>query len=194
MEKRIDCEPRLDDEAALALAAGDAVSVSGELLTIRDATAKRLFDLGTAGQDLPVDLRGRVLYAVGPSPAKPGQVVGSAGPTTTERFVKYLPFLFRAGVKGIIGKGELHGSIVKVFQDEGAIYLAAIGGLGALLGKRVEAADILAFPELGPEALYRFRVRDFPAVVIIDRAGANFHEMARATWRRGAPKSLPPER
>ena len=184
MTKRIDCEPTLDDRTAVTLVAGDAVSVSGELLTIRDATAKRLFDLATAGHELPVDLRGRLLYAVGPSPAKPGQVIGSAGPTTTERFVKYLPCLFRAGAKGIIGKGELHGEIVKVFGDAGAIYLAAIGGLGALLGKRIEAADVLAFPELGPEALYRFRVRDFPAVVIIDRAGANFHESARTRWRR----------
>jgi fumarate hydratase subunit beta len=180
----LDCRPALDDDVSRTLRAGDAVSISGELVTIRDATAKRLVDLAAAGQPLPVDLTGRVLYAVGPSPAKPGQVVGSAGPTTVERFVAYLPFLFERGVKGIIAKGELHGDIVQAFRASGAVYLAAIGGLGALLGKQVEAAAVVAFGELGPEALMTFAVRDFPAVVIIDRHGGNFHETARARWRR----------
>jgi fumarate hydratase subunit beta len=180
----LECRPTLDDGSSLALAAGDAVSVSGDLITIRDATARRLLEIAAAGEAPPLDLTGRVLYAVGPSPARPGQVVGSAGPTTIERFVTYLPFLFSAGVKGIIAKGELHGDIVGTFQERGAVYLAAIGGLGALLGQRVEAADVLAFPELGPEALHRFTVRDFPAVVIIDRHGGNFHETARARWQR----------
>jgi len=178
------CHPTLDEAASLALVAGDAVTVSGELITIRDATARRLVDIAESGGALPVDLAGRVLYAVGPSPARPGQVVGSAGPTTIERFVAYLPFLLRSGVKGIIAKGELHGDIVAAFRRYGAVYLAAIGGLGALLGKRVEAAEVVAFPELGPEALYRFTVGEFPAVVIIDRHGDNFHETARARWRR----------
>lgn len=180
----LECRPTLDDGASRALTAGDAVSVSGELLTIRDATAKRLVDMARSDQRLPVDLAGRVLYAVGASPPQPGQVVGSAGPTTIERFVTYLPFLFRWGVKGIIAKGELHGEIVGAFQESGAVYLAAIGGLGALLGKRVVAAEVVAFPELGPEALCQFTVRDLPAVVIIDREGRNFHEIARAQWRR----------
>ena len=180
----LECHPTLDDAASLALIAGDAVTVSGELITIRDATARRLLDIAASGGTLPVDLAGRVLYAVGPSPARPGQVVGSAGPTTIDRFVAYLPFLLRSGVKGIIAKGELHGDIVTAFRQHGAVYLAAIGGLGALLGKRVEAAEVVAFPELGPEALYRFIVGDFPTVVIIDRHGGNFHETARARWRR----------
>lgn len=178
------CHPTLDDRASLALIAGDAVTLSGELITIRDATARRLVAIAASGGALPVDLAGRVLYAVGPSPPRPGQVVGSAGPTTIERLVAYLPFLLRSGVKGIIAKGELHGDIVAAFQQYGAVYLAAIGGLGALLGMRVEAAEVVAFPELGPEALHRFIVSDFPAVVIIDRHGGNFHEAARARWRR----------
>jgi fumarate hydratase subunit beta len=177
------CRPTLDEAASLGLTAGDAVSVSGELITIRDATARRLLDIAASGGSLPVELTGRILYAVGPSPPRPGQVVGSAGPTTIERFVSYLPFLFQAGVKGIVAKGELHGDIVGTFRDAGAVYLAAIGGLGALLGKRVVAADVVAFPELGPEALFRFTVADFPAVVIIDRQGRNFHEIAQAQWR-----------
>ena len=180
----IDLMPAFDDEVSRALRAGDAVSVSGTLVTIRDATVRRLRDMASSGHPLPVDLAGRVLYASGPSPAKPGQVVGSAGPTTLERFVTYMPFLFGAGVKGIVAKGELHGEVVSLLRDAGVVYLAAIGGLGALLGKRVEAAEVLAFPELGPEALMQFTVRDFPAVVIIDRHGGNFHETARAEWRR----------
>ena len=183
----LECRPTLDDTTSLALTAGDTVSVSGDLITIRDATARRLLEMARSGEALPLDLTGRVLYAVGPSPAKPGQVVGSAGPTTIERFIAYLPFLFGSGVKGIIAKGELHGDITGTFRECGAVYLAAIGGLGALLGKRVEAAHVVAFPELGPEALHRFSVRDFPAVVIIDRHGGNFHETARARWRR-APR------
>jgi len=184
MPRAIECRPALDESTSLALTAGDAVSVSGDLITIRDATARRLVEMASAGEPLPIDLASRVLYAVGPSPARPGHVVGSAGPTTIERFVAYLPFLFAAGVKGIIAKGELHGDIVGVFREQGVVYLAAIGGLGALLGKRVESADVIAFPELGPEALHQFTVRDFPAAVIIDRHGGNFHETARARWRR----------
>ena len=180
----LECRPMLAAGASRALAAGDEVSLSGEVLTIRDATAKRLVDMARSNQPLPIDLTGRVLYAVGASPPQPGQVVGSAGPTTIERFVTYLPFLFRSGVRGIIAKGELHGEIVDTFRESGAVYLAAIGGLGALLGKRVTAAEVVAFPELGPEALCQFTVRDFPAVVIIDREGRNFHEIARARWRR----------
>jgi fumarate hydratase subunit beta len=180
----LECRPMLDDAASRVLKAGDGVSLSGDLITIRDATAKRLADAARSGRSLPVDLTGRVLYAVGASPPQPGQVVGSAGPTTIERFVTYLPFLFRSGVRGIIAKGELHGEIVSAFRESGAVYLAAIGGLGALLGKRVVAADVVAFPELGPEALCQFTVRDFPAVVIIDREGRNYHEIARARWSR----------
>lgn len=180
----LECRPTVDPAAIHALKAGDAVSLSGELITIRDATAKRLVDLAAAGQPLPVDLTGRLLYAVGPSPARPGQVVGSAGPTTIERFIAYLPFFFEQGVRGIIAKGELHGPIVREFEKAGAVYFAAIGGLGALLGKQVQRAEVVAFPDLGPEAQFRFEVHDFPAVVIIDRHGGNYHETARALWRR----------
>jgi fumarate hydratase subunit beta len=184
MVHRISCAAALSDGALSAVSAGDSVEISGELITIRDATAGRLQERVDGGSPLPVDLRGRLLYAVGPSPAQPGQVVGSAGPTTTERLARFLPSLFDAGAKGIIGKGELHGAIVDAFRARGAVYFAAVGGLGALLAKQIVAADVLAFAELGPEALFRFVVRDFPAVVIIDTEGRNFHETARAQWRR----------
>lgn len=184
MVKTLTCRPELDVEQAHGLRAGEAVEITGELITLRDATAMRLVEIFERGEELPVNLRGRLLYAVGPSPAKPGQVVGSAGPTTTGRIARFLPALFRAGARGIIGKGELHGDIVRTFADHGAVYLAAIGGLGALLAKQIVAADVLAFPELGPEAVYRFEVEQFPAVVIIDTLGQNFHETARLAWRR----------
>ena len=182
--KTLTCRPEIDAEQAQGLRAGEAVEITGELITLRDATAMRLAEILEREEDLPVDVRGRLLYAVGPSPAKPGQIVGSAGPTTTERIARYLPAFFRAGARGIIGKGELHGDIVRAFADHGAVYLAAIGGLGALLAKQIVAADVLAFPELGPEAVYRFEVERFPVVVIIDTLGQNFHETARLPWRR----------
>jgi fumarate hydratase subunit beta len=179
----IECRPFLADAQKVSLRAGALVELSGELLTIRDATARRLFELQNTGAPLPIDFRGRVLYAVGPSPAKPGQVIGSAGPTTIERFTKYLPMLFEAGVSAVIGKGELHGPIVDSFRQAGALYFAAVGGLGALLGKRVTAAEVVAFSELGPEAIFRLQVERFPSVLIIDAAGANYHDTARNAWR-----------
>jgi fumarate hydratase subunit beta len=186
---RLECRPFAPDSGLRALRAGEAVEIWGELLTIRDATARRLVEGANEGQPLPLDLSGRLLYAVGPSPAKPGQVIGSAGPTTIERFTKYLPFLFEAGVRGVIGKGELHGPIVDAFREVGAVYFAAIGGLGALLGKRVVAADVVAFPDLGPEAMLRLQVDTFPVVTIIDAAGQNYHDTARDRWRGRTSKT-----
>ena len=132
---------------------------------------------------LPVSLDQRIMYAVGPSPAKPGQVIGSAGPTTTARMGRYLPALFAAGVRAIVGKGELHGVDMAACVHHGAVYLAAIGGLGALLAKRISAAKVVAYPELGPEALFELELNAFPAVVIIDRFGQNLHGTARSQWR-----------
>lgn len=164
--------------------AGDAVEITGELLTLRDASAGRLALSIDRGERLPVELAGKLIFTVGPSPARPGQVTGSAAPTTIGRMVPFIPALFRAGARGIIGKGELHGQIVRTFVQHGAIYFAAIGGLGAILARHIHASEIVAFPELGPEAVYRFEVRDFPVVVIIDAEGTNLHETARQAWRR----------
>jgi fumarate hydratase subunit beta len=165
------------------LRAGDEVTLSGRLLTLRDASAARLAATIAAGESLPVALEGTILYAMGPSPPKPGQIIGSAGPTTTERMARYLPALFGAGVRAVIGKGELHGDDAQAFVRHGAVYFAAIGGLGALLAKRITRTEVAAFSDLGPEALYRLEVDAFPAVVIIDCHGHNFHETARARWR-----------
>jgi fumarate hydratase subunit beta len=181
---RLSLCPRIDEEALAALTAGDAVEIDGELLTLRDASARRLCEALDRGEAPPAELTGRLLYAVGPSPPQPGQIVGSAGPTTTERFSSHLPRLFTQGVRGIIGKGELHGDIVQAFVRHRAVYFAAIGGLGALLGRHVTAAETIAYPDLGTEAIQRFVVERFPAVVVIDQAGRNLHETARDAWRR----------
>jgi fumarate hydratase subunit beta len=166
------------------LRAGDSVELTGRVLTLRDASAARLAATLNRGEPPPVSLDGQVLYAVGPSPAKPGQVIGSAGPTTTERMGRYLPALFAAGVRAVIGKGELHGEHMAAFTGGGAVYLAAIGGLGALLAKQITSATVLAYEDLGAEALYALDLEAFPVVVIIDAQGRNYHEMARAAWRR----------
>jgi fumarate hydratase subunit beta len=164
--------------------AGDPVELTGRVLSLRDASAARLAAAIRNGEPLPVPLAGQIVYAVGPSPAQPGQVIGSAGPTTTARMARFLPALFSAGVTAVIGKGELHGEDAAAFVRQGAIYLAAIGGLGALLAKRITAAAVVGYEDLGPEALYALDLQAFPVVVIIDRQGRNFHEEARAQWRR----------
>jgi fumarate hydratase subunit beta len=171
------------DRALSGLSAGDSVELTGRVLTLRDASAARLAQAIERGEPLPVSLDGQIMYAGGPSPAKPGQIIGSAGPTTTERMGRYLPALLSAGVRAVIGKGELHGRDMAAFTEHGAIYFAAIGGLGALLAKQIAAANVIAYDDLGPEALYALDLVAFPVVVIIDRAGRNFHETARAAWR-----------
>ena len=175
-------DPR--DDLLTSLRAGDAVELTGRVLTLRDATAARLTQALERNEPLPVSLEGQVFYAVGPSPPKPGQVVGSAGPTTTARMARFLPALFAAGVRAVIGKGELHGEEMAAFVRHRAVYFAAIGGLGALLAKQITAASLVAWDDLGPEALYAFDITAFPAAVIIDTLGRNFHESARAQWRR----------
>jgi fumarate hydratase subunit beta len=181
---QLDCRQRFPEAEAAQLAAGDSVEITGRVLTLRDASAARIAAALDRGESLPVTLDGQIVYAVGPSPAKPGQIIGSAGPTTTERMGRYLPALFSAGVRAVIGKGELHGRDAAAFTSSGAVYFAAIGGLGALLAQHITSATVLAYEDLGPEALYAFDLAAFPVVVIIDRAGQNFHETARAEWRR----------
>ena len=169
------------------LRAGDSVELTGRVISFRDATAARLTRALEAGEPLPVSLKDQILYAVGPSPAKPGQIIGSAGPTTTARMARFLPALLAAGVRAVIGKGELHGDEMAPFVTHGAVYFAAIGGLGALLAKQISSAAVVGYDDLGPEALFALEINAFPAVVIIDRQGRNFHETARARWK-GLPR------
>jgi fumarate hydratase subunit beta len=178
--------PRGLPELSLAdLPAGQLVELTGRVFSLRDASASRLAASLERGEDPPVPLAGQVMYAVGPSPAQPGQIIGSAGPTTTARMARFLPALFRAGVVAIIGKGELHGDDMSAFVRARAVYLAATGGAGALLAKRITAASVVAYEDLGPEALFALDLDAFPAVVVIDSTGRNFHEEARARWRSG---------
>jgi fumarate hydratase subunit beta len=165
------------------LRAGDSVELTGRVISFRDATAARMTRALEAGDPVPVSLHNQILYAVGPSPPKPGQIIGSAGPTTTARMARFLPTLFAAGVRAVIGKGELHGDDMEAFVTQRAVYFAAIGGLGALLAKQIRAADVVGYDDLGPEALYSLEIDGFPVVVIIDREGRNFHELSRARWR-----------
>lgn len=166
------------------LRAGELVELTGRVLSLRDASAARLATTLRVGQPPPVPLAGQIMYAVGPSPAQPGRIVGSAGPTTTARMARFLPALFAAGVAAVIGKGELHGDDMAAFVRAGAVYLAATGGAGALLARRIASATVVAYEDLGPEALLTLDLDVFPAVVVIDRTGRNFHEEARARWRR----------
>jgi fumarate hydratase subunit beta len=181
---QLKCQNGIAEADLEPLRAGDSVELTGQVISIRDASAARLAAAVEAGGPLPISFDNQILYAVGPSPAKPGQIIGSAGPTTTSRMARFLPLLFKAGARAIIGKGELHGEEVAPFLSHGAVYFAAIGGLGALLAKQISSTRIVAYDDLGPEALYALEIVAFPVVVIIDRHGGNFHEIARARWRK----------
>ena len=174
--------PPLSDAEVLELRAGDAVRITGVLLTGRDAAHKRLNELIKSNQPLPVDLKGQIIYYVGPTPAKPGQVIGSAGPTTGGRMDSTTEPLLRMGLKGAIGKGERGPAMREAFKKHVAVYFGAIGGSGAYLAKRITAQEIVAYPELGTEAIRRLTVEDFPVVVINDAHGADFYEEGRRRY------------
>ena len=161
------------------LAAGDLISLTGSLFTGRDQTHRRLVALLDEGKELPLDLKGQLLYYVGPSPARPGQVIGAAGPTTSYRMDAYTPRLLELGLKATLGKGARSMEVRRAMKKYGAIYLATVGGAGALLSKSIVKSDVVAFEDAGPEALFRFEVENFPAVVIDDLAGNDFYEMVR---------------
>lgn len=159
------------------LTAGDLVSLSGSLYTGRDQTHRRLCALLDDGKELPVDLAGQLLYYVGPSPAKPGKVIGAAGPTTSYRMDVYTPRLLALGLKCTLGKGARGPQVREAMLKHGAIYLAAVGGAGALLSKCITKSELVAFEDAGPEAMFRLEVENFPAVVINDLAGNDYYEM-----------------
>lgn len=168
-----------DQEVLVSLRAGDLVSLTGILYTGRDQTHRRFGALLDEGKELPVDLARQLLYYVGPSPARPGQVIGAAGPTTSYRMDTYTPRLLELGLAGTMGKGGRSTAVRQAMLKHQAVYLAAFGGAGALLSKSVKEAEVVAFADAGPEALFRFRVEEFPAVVINDTLGNDFYEMVR---------------
>ena len=172
----------LTGEAARALRVGDRVMISGVLYAARDAAHKKLAALLQAGERLPLELAGQVIYYAGPCPAKPGQAVGSVGPTTSGRMDAYTPALLEMGLKGMIGKGQRSRAVVDAMVKNGAVYFAAIGGAGALLAAAVKEATVVAFPELGAEALYSLTVEDFPAIVAIDSQGNDLYISGRKAY------------
>ena len=180
MEKRITAP--LDPEVSRSLRAGDTVLLSGTVYTARDAAHKRLCELAEQGKELPFPVEGSVIYYVGPTPARPGQVIGSAGPTTSYRMDAYAPALLDIGLKGMIGKGKRSAEVVESMKKNGAVYFGAIGGAGALLAKCIKKAEVVAYEDLGAEAIRRLEVEDLPAVVIIDSEGNNLYEQGRAEY------------
>ena len=165
----------LGDEDVVALKAGDRVLITGTLFTARDAAHKRLCECLERGEELPIVLRGQIIYYVGPTPPKPGQVIGSAGPTTAYRMDAFTPTMLEQGMKAAIGKGSRSAEVVEALKRHKAVYFGATGGAAALLAKRIEAAEVVAYEDLGPEAIRKLTVRDFPAVVVNDAHGADFY-------------------
>ena len=172
----------LTREAARNLKAGDSCLISGVIYTARDAAHKRLCELLSQGKELPIDLKDAIIYFVGPTPAKPGQAIGSAGPTTSYRMDAYSPALITEGQTGMIGKGKRGAEVVSAMKEHGAVYFGAIGGCGALLSKCIKKAEIVAYEDLGAEAIRRLEVEDFPVTVIIDSEGNNLYETGRAAY------------
>jgi len=166
----------LTEEVIKSLQAGDLVHLSGKMYTGRDQTHRRLCALLDEGKELPVNLAGQLLYYVGPSPARPGRIIGAAGPTTSYRMDAYTPRLLERGLKATLGKGSRSIVVRKAMQENGAIYLAAFGGAGALLSQCIKAVELIAFEDAGPEAMFLFEVENFPAVVINDVSGRDFYE------------------
>lgn len=161
---------------------GDIVYISGKIYTARDAAHKRMIEGLEKGEELPFDVSDQVIYYMGPSPARPGKIIGSAGPTTSSRMDKYTPLLLSKGLKGMIGKGKRSPEVIDAIVKNKAVYCAAIGGLGALLSKRITASEVIAYDDLGTEAIRKLTVEDLPVVVIIDTEGKNLYETAAADY------------
>jgi len=174
----------LSDSDVEKMLTGDKILLSGIIYTARDAAHKRLVELINQGKDLPVDLVRQIMYYVGPAPAKQGHAIGSAGPTTSDRMDPYTPPLLKYGVKAIIGKGSRSQEVRKALLDNKAVYLAATGGAGALLAKKIYAAEVVAYHELGPEAVWRLTVEDFPVTVINDIYGKDLYEEGRKKYKK----------
>ncbi|MGI6215312.1 MAG: Fe-S-containing hydro-lyase, partial [Christensenellales bacterium] len=173
----------LTKEDVLMLRAGDSVSLSGELYTARDAAHKRLVDLAEQNKALPFDIVNQTIYYVGPAPAPPGHAVGSAGPTTSYRMDAYTPKLLQLGLKGMIGKGKRNRDVIEAMKKYKAVYFGATGGAAALISKSIEKAEVIAYPDLGAEAIHRFVVKDFPVIVLIDSLGNNLYESGPKKYR-----------
>lgn len=172
----------LKPETARALRSGDSVLLSGTIYTARDAAHKRLCELAVRGEPMPFPMKGAVIYYVGPTPARPGRPIGSAGPTTSYRMDAYAPTLLRLGELGMIGKGKRGAEVIEAMKETGAVYFGAIGGAGALLARCVKSAELVCYEDLGAEAVRRLEVENLPLTVVIDSRGNNLYETGRAAY------------
>lgn len=172
----------LSREDARKLKSGDSCLLSGVIYTARDAAHKRLCELVEQGGDLPFPVEGSVIYYVGPTPARPGQVIGSAGPTTSYRMDAYAPTLMRLGSLGMIGKGKRNEEVISAMKESGAVYFGAIGGAGALLSRCIKSAELVCYEDLGAEAIRKLEVEDLPLTVVIDSLGNNLYEAGPLTY------------
>lgn len=178
----LDIRTPLTDEIIKKIKIGDQVLLSGTIFTARDAAHQKLSDLISENKPLPFDLKGSVIYYVGPSPAKPGAVIGSAGPTTSYRMDPYAPVLLAKGLKAMIGKGQRSKEVIQACKDHTAVYFGATGGAAALLSKSIQQSEIIAFDQLGPEAIRKLTVKDMPLIVINDCYGRDLYAESREKW------------
>lgn len=182
MDTTVTVQTPLSEHAVMQLKMGDRVLLNGTIFTARDAAHKRLIELIHQGKELPFDLRGSIIYYVGPAPPKPGMAVGSAGPTSSYRMDPYTPPLLDRGLKGMIGKGQRGPEVVHSMEKNKAVYFAATGGAGALLAKTMTASTIVAYEDLGPEAIRKITVVDFPVIVVNDCCGNDLYQQGRAQY------------
>lgn len=176
MDKHI--EAPFSEEAARQLKSGDYVYITGTIYTARDAAHKRMYEALARGEELPFDVKNNVIYYMGPSPAREGRPIGSAGPTTASRMDKYAPSLLDLGLRGMIGKGKRTDAVRQAVVRNGAVYFAAVGGAGALLSKSILSSEVIAYDDLGTEAIRKLQVKNFPVIVVIDTEGNNLYETA----------------
>lgn len=174
----------LTREKTKDLRAGDYVKITGTLYTARDAAHKRMADAMDQGEKLPISIEDTIIYYMGPSPAREGRPIGSAGPTTASRMDKYTPRLLDLGMRGMIGKGRRSPEVIEAVVRNGGVYFAAVGGAGALLSKCILQSEVVAYDDLGTEAIRRLEVKDFPVIVVVDSQGNNLYETAAKEWYR----------
>ena len=182
MSKTYYLKTPLTEEDTTKLKSGDIVYLSGIIYTARDAAHKRLVDLINEGKELPFNLEGSVIYFVGPTPPKPGEPIGSAGPTTSYRMDSYSPILLKHGSKGMIGKGKRNKEVIEACKKYKGVYFGATGGAGALLSRQIKSAKVIAYPELGPEAIRELVVENFPVTVVNDTYGNDLYQMGREQY------------
>lgn len=175
----------IQKEIIRELKAGDYVYLTGEIYTARDAAHKRMNETLDRKEELPVNIKDKIIYYMGPSPAREGKVIGSAGPTTASRMDKYAPRLMDLGLSGMIGKGKRSQEVIDAIIRNEAVYFAAVGGAGALLSKCIKKSEVIAYDDLGTEAIRRLEVEDFPVIVVIDSEGNNLYEMAIEEYKEG---------